>query len=140
MIKQIIPLSCFFVLLLVSCSMKETTKEFPYGSYSYRSFNITGELIGDGSLYISEVDSNTIQGNWSIRNVKNCNVCGPQFGTGFLKGRIEKDSIFINLNPNTPQNYVELVGKIENGLFSGEWKWFELIVNSNRGNFRAIRN
>ena len=140
MVKKIILLSSFFVLLLVSCSMKETTKKFPYGSYSYRSFNITGELIGDGSLYISEVDSNTIQGNWSIRNVKNCNVCGPQFGSGFLKGRIEKDSIFINLNPNTPQNYVELVGKIENGSLSGEWKWFELIVNSNRGNFRAIRN
>jgi hypothetical protein len=140
MIIRSIMLSTFMALIFISCSIQETTKEFPYGSYSYRSFNIAGELIGDGTLFISEVDSNDIEGNWSIRNVKNCNVCGPQFGSGFLTGHIEKDSVFINLNPNTPQNYVKLVGEITDGSFSGEWRWFELIVNSNRGSFRATGN
>lgn len=140
MSKRFILLSSFIFILSVSCSMKETTKEFPYGSYTYRSYNITGELIGDGTLYINEVDSNKIEGNWSIRNIKNCTVCGPQYGSGFLTGRIEQDSIFINLNPNTPQNYVKLAGIIGDGSFAGEWTWYELIVNSNRGTFRAIRN
>ena len=122
-----------------SCSTQKMTGEFPYGSYSYQSFNIAGELIGDGTLFISTVDSNLIEGNWSIRNVRNCVVCGPQYGSGYLTGRIENDSVYINLNPNNPENYVELVGEIKDQSFSGDWRWFELIVNSNRGTFKGIR-
>jgi len=121
------------------CSTQTIPNKFPYGSYTYRSFNIAGELVGDGSLFISKVDSNIIEGNWSIRNIRNCVVCGPQYGSGYLTGRIESDSVFINLNPNNPENYVELVGEIKNDNFSGDWRWFELIVNSNRGNFKAVR-
>ena len=115
------------------------TGEFPYGSYSYQSFNISGELIGDGTLFISTVDSNLIEGNWSIRNVRNCVVCGPQYGSGYLTGRIENDSVYINLNPDNPENYVELVCEIKDQSFSGDWRWFELIVNSNRGTFKVVR-
>ena len=122
-----------------SCSTQKMTGEFPYGSYSYQSFNISGELIGDGTLFISTVDSNLIEGNWSIRNVRNCVVCGPQYGSGYLTGRIENDSVYINLNPDNPENYVELVGEIKDQSFSGDWRWFELIVNSNRGTFKGIR-
>ena len=122
-----------------SCSTQNITGEFPYGSYSYQSFNIAGELIGDGTLFISTVDSNLIEGNWSIRNVRNCVVCGPQYGSGYLTGRIENDSVYINLNPDNPENYVELVGEIKDQSFSGDWRWFELIVNSNRGTFKGIR-
>lgn len=122
-----------------SCSTQKMTGEFPYGSYSYQSFNIAGEPIGDGTLFISTVDSNLIEGNWSIRNVRNCVVCGPQYGSGYLTGRIENDSVYINLNPNNPENYVELVGEIKDQSFSGDWRWFELIVNSNRGTFKGIR-
>ena len=122
-----------------SCSTQKMTGEFPYGSYSYQSFNIAGELIGDGTLFISTVDSNLIEGNWSIRNVRNCVVCGPQYGSGYLTGRIENDSVYINLNPDNPENYVELVGEIKDQSFSGDWRWFELIVNSNRGTFKGIR-
>ena len=122
-----------------SCSTQKMTGEFPYGIYSYQSFNIAGELIGDGTLFISTVDSNLIEGNWSIRNVRNCVVCGPQYGSGYLTGRIENDSVYINLNPNNPENYVELVGEIKDQSFSGDWRWFELIVNSNRGTFKGVR-
>lgn len=126
-------------LTFFSCSTQMVANKFPYGNYSYQSFNIVGELVGEGSLYISKVDSNIIEGNWSIRNVRNCVVCGPQYGSGYLTGRIESDSVYINLNPNSPENYVELVGEIKNENFSGDWRWFELIVNSNRGNFKAVR-
>ena len=115
------------------------TGEYPVGSYSYKSFDIAGQLVGDGTIYISKVDSNIVEGNWAIRNIKNCFVCGPQYGNGFLTGRIENDSLFINLNPDTPENYVELVGEIKDGTFLGDWRWFELVVNSNRGTFKAVR-
>ena len=137
--KQLIIFIIILTSTFFSCSTHKVAGEFPYGSYSYQSFNIVGELTGYGSLFISTVDSNIIEGNWSIRNVRNCIVCGPQYGSGFLTGRIENDSVFINLNPNNPENYVELVGIVRNDTLSGDWRWFELIVNSNRGSFKAVR-
>jgi hypothetical protein len=56
-----------------------------------------------------------------------------------LTGRIEKDSLFLNLNPDNPENYVELVGILEGDTFTGDWRWFESVVNSNRGTFEAVR-
>ena len=136
---QKILFGAILTVVFFSCSTQKMTGEFPYGSYSYQSFNISGELIGDGTLFISTVDSNLIEGNWSIRNVRNCVVCGPQYGSGYLTGRIENDSVYINLNPDNPENYVELVGEIKDQSFSGDWRWFELIVNSNRGTFKGVR-
>ncbi|MDX1700128.1 MAG: hypothetical protein R3250_05885 [Melioribacteraceae bacterium] len=136
---QIIFFVAAFTLFLIGCASQEVTGEYPIGSYSYKSFDIAGQLVGDGTIYISKVDSNIVEGNWAIRNIKNCFVCGPQYGNGFLTGRIENDSLFINLNPDTPENYVELVGEIKDGTFLGDWRWFELVVNSNRGTFKAVR-
>lgn len=129
-------ISLFF---FISCSSQQAAGQFPYGSYSYQSFNIVGELVGDGTIYISKVDSNIVEGNWAIRNVRNCNVCGPQYGNGFFAGRIVDDSLFINLNPDNPENYVELIGELNDESFTGDWRWFDLVVNSNRGTFKAVR-
>jgi len=132
----------FFISLitfLMACSAGKTTEKFPNGKYSFRSFTFLGEMVGDGSLYISKTDSVSFDGNWSIRDVKGCIVCGPQFGGGFLTGQIVGDSVYINLNPNNPENYVELLGKVDGENFSGDWRWFKLIVNSNRGTFEAIK-
>jgi len=138
--KNYLMLSAISLMLIFSsCSTQTIPNKFPYGSYAYTSFNIAGEIVGEGTIFIRDVDSNIVEGNWSIRNIKNCYVCGPQYGGGYLNGHIEKDSVYINLNPNTPQNYVELVGEIKDGNFYGDWRWFELIVNSNRGTFKAIR-
>jgi hypothetical protein len=137
--KQPVILFVILTATFFSCSTQKVADKFPYGSYSYRSFNIAGELIGDGSLFISTVDSNIIEGNWSIRNIRNCFVCGPQYGSGYLTGRIENDSVYINLNPNNPENYVEIVGTVRNDTLSGDWRWFELVVNSNRGSFKAVK-
>ncbi|MBT8377988.1 MAG: hypothetical protein KJN64_02020 [Ignavibacteria bacterium] len=136
---QIIIAASMSTLVFLSCTSQKSTSEFPYGSYSYKSFNIAGELIGDGTFYISIVDSNIIEGNWAIRNVRNCYVCGPQYGNGYLTGKIENDSLFINLNPDNRDNYVELVGMLDDETFTGDWRWFELVVNSNRGTFKAVR-
>lgn len=137
--KHLIFFSILSTLVFVSCSTQNVTNKFPYGNYSYQSFNIVGEVVGEGSLYISKVDSNFIEGNWSIRNIKNCVVCGPQYGSGYFTGRIDNDSIYVNLNPDNPENYVELIGEIKDESFSGDWRWFELVLNSNRGNFKAVR-
>jgi len=36
------------LLLILSCTSSQTNEQFPYGSYSYRSFNFLGELVGEG--------------------------------------------------------------------------------------------
>jgi len=136
---QIFLLIVLLFLLFISCSSQNSMTEYPYGSFSYRSFNIAGELIGDGTIYIGKVDSNLVEGNWAIRNVRNCFVCGPQYGNGYLTGKIKNDSLFINLNPDNPENYVELIGELNKGVLTGDWRWFELVVNSNRGTFKAVR-
>jgi hypothetical protein len=139
--KKIKFVLAFSILLLlsVSCSSKEALQPFPYGKFDFRSYNIAGELVGDGSLYIRKGDSNYIEGNWSIRNVRNCVVCGPQFGGGYLNGRIENDSMYINLNPDNPENYVELAAELQDNKLIGDWRWFKLIVDSNRGTFVAVK-
>jgi hypothetical protein len=136
---QIVSLNAILFLFFLPCSSQNTAGKYPYGSYSYKSFNIVGELVGDRTIYISRVDSNIVEGNWAIRNVRNCNVCGPQYGNGFFTGRIDNDSLFIYLNPDNPENYVELAGELNEEAFIGDWRWFELVVNSNRGTFKAVR-
>jgi len=127
-------LLCF---LFSSCSSQEAMKPFPYGNFSYRSYDIAGNLIGNGSIYINDADSGRIEGNWSIRNVHNCTECGSQFGSGYLTGFINEDSIFINLNPDNPDSFTQLLGKLGKETISGEWQWYNLIVASNRGTFEA---
>ena len=136
---QIVTLNAILFLFFLSCSSQNAVGKYPHGSYSFKSFNIVGELVGDGTIYISKVDSNLIEGNWAIRDVRNCNVCGPQYGNGFFTGRIDNDSLFINLNPDNPENYVELAGELNEEAFTGDWRWYELVVNSNRGTFKAVR-
>ncbi len=124
-------------VIFFSCSTVEKTGITELGKYSYRSYDIVGNLVGEGSLYIFKTDSGTVEGNWSIRNVHNCSTCGSQFGNGYLNGRIENVSIYINLNPDYPESYTELTGELKNGNISGEWLWTNLIVASNRGTFKA---
>jgi len=135
----IIIFTIILAFAFISCSTRDTAGELPYGSYSYKSYNLLGELVGDGTLYISRTDSNLVEGNWAASNVRNCFVCGPQYGQGYFTGRIENDSLFINLNPDNPESYVELAGKLGGDTFTGEWRWIELIVNSNRGTFKAVK-
>lgn len=126
-------------ILLISCSSKEVVEKFPYGSYSYRSYDIVGNLVGDGSFTIVKLDSVTVEGNWSIRNVHKCATCGTQFGGGYLTGEIKNDSVYINLNPDSPENYTELIGKIDDGSITGNWQWLRPILYSNRGTFEATK-
>jgi len=120
-------LSAFAVISILislgSCSSREANKTFPYGSYSYRSFNFLGDLVGEGTLYINESDSDMLTGNWNIREVRDCPNCGAQFGSGFLTGYIENDTMYINLNPDETEIDTELIGSIADGKFNGDWRW-----------------
>ena len=139
--KVLIPVAILFILLLaLSCSSKEISGSFPYGSYSYRSYNFLGDLVGEGSLCISEADSNTFTGNWQIREVRKCLNCGAQFGGGFLTGYVENDSMYINLNPEITEIDTRLIGVVANGVYRGDWRWTNQAGFGFSGTFEAERH
>jgi len=128
-----------FLFLFLSCSSSQTSEQYPYGSYLYRSYNFLGDLVGEGTLYISEPDSNGIMGNWSIRKVRECNNCGAQFGSGIFIGTMEEDLMRINLNPDNVEIDTELIGEFGSGSFNGEWKWTDQAGFGFSGTFKAAR-
>ena len=127
------------IFLLLSCSTSKTSEPYPYGSYLYRSYNFLGDLVGEGTLYISEPDSNIITGNWQIRKIRECLNCGAQFGSGIFSGKIENDSMRINLNPYDVEIDTELKGEFGNGTFDGDWHWTNLAGFGFSGTFKAVR-
>ncbi len=127
------------LLLLLSCSSEEVAKDSPYGSYIYRSYNFLGDLVGEGTIYLNEADSNRITGNWNIREIRYCTNCGKQFGTGYLEGYRKGDSIFVNLNPTDVDIDTWLIGKFEDGKYEGKWKWTSIDNFGYEGDFRAER-
>jgi hypothetical protein len=128
-----------FLFLFLSCSSSQTSELCPYGSYSYRSFNFLGELVGEGTLYINEPDSNGVTGNWHIRKVRECSNCGAQFGSGILIGSVENDTLRVNLNPNDVEIDTELIGEFGSGSFDGAWKWLNQEGFGYSGTFKASR-
>jgi len=132
--------SSVLFLLLISCSAGEGAGKSPYGSYIYRSYNFLGDLVGEGTIYVNEADSGKVTGNWNIRQIRFCPNCGKQFGTGYLEGYIEDDSMFVNLNPTDVDINTMLVGKLEDGEFSGAWRWTNLQKFGFEGIFEATRD
>lgn len=125
---------------LVSCSSRETNEPFPYGSYLYRSYNFVGELVGEGTLYVNESDSGMVAGNWNIREMRDCPNCGAQFGSGFLTGYIENDTMYINLNPDETEIDTKLIGLISGNEFNGDWRWTDRAGFGFSGTFTAVRD
>ena len=128
----------FFTFL--SCSSGRISEPFPYGSYSYKSYNFLGGLVGEGTVYISQPDSNIITGNWRIRRVSRGIYSTAQFGDGFLIGYMENDTMRINLNPDDTDIDSELIGEFGDGSFKGDWKLNKKGGLSLSGTFKAVRH
>ncbi len=127
------------IFLLGSCSSRDASESFPYGSYHYRSYNFLGDLVGEGTIYINKSDSNMVTGNWNIREVRLCLNCGKQFGSGYLEGYIENDTMVVNLNPNETEIDTELIGVLTDEEFSGDWRWIDQEGFGFSGQFTAIK-
>ena len=136
---QIVPSIAIMVLFFLSCSSQNPEGEHPYGNYFYRSYSFLGDLVGEGTLYINQADSTSITGNWNIREVRECLNCGAQFGSGFLIGNVEDDTLRINLNPDNIDIDTELIGEFGDGTFNGKWKWTDRAGFGFSGTFKANR-
>jgi hypothetical protein len=127
------------VFLLDSCSTQDVSESFPYGSYHYRSYNFVGDLVGEGSIYINKSDSIMVTGNWNIRQIVLCLNCGKQFGSGYLEGYIENDTLVVNLNPTDIEIDTKLIGVLGDDEISGDWRWIDRKGFGFSGKFTAVR-
>ena len=110
----------------------------PAGAFTYKAFNSNGNLIINGWLKIEFIDSDKISGKWNFQKVGNPKDIGPHVGEGnLIGGRINQDSIWIELNPQFKDNNLQLHGKYTSAVFSGQWLWISLIGITNQGYFEA---
>jgi hypothetical protein len=128
-----------FVFLICSCKEKEPiTASGPGQTFCYKSFDLNHNLIVQGWLEIKFEDSGKISGTWNLQKLDNTENIGPQVGTGELVGGIiNKDSIWIELNPQYKDNNLQLCGKYRSPSITGKWLWISFIGITNQGYFYA---
>ena len=108
-------------------------------SYYYQSFDSDNNLVVTGWLKIEFNNEDEISGTWNFQKIGNPENIGPQTGEGDLVGgRINQDSIWIELNPQFIDNNLQLIGKYTPNQFKGKWLWISLVGITNQGYFEAI--
>lgn len=112
----------------------------PSGAYRYASYDTNGVAVVRGWLTIMYQDSGHITGEWSLGKIGNPQGIGPQVGRGNLVGSFYEGKLLIELNPQFRDSNLQLVGKLENGYYRGEWFWISFAGISGRGTFEAVKN
>ena len=135
--KHLILISSAAFLIIFSCSTRNLSEKYPYGYYSYVEHSKSGPLVCKGSLYIQKTDSNTFQGNWAVDVYRD--RVGGNTQNGFLIGRIENDSVFIDLDPDYAKTDWTLAGKLEGNVISGASDWKRYNGAFYNGLFTATR-
>ena len=108
-------------------------------SYTYRAYNLAGNLLVAGTLTMAMEDSTSIVGSWALDQVQASDRVGPQVGTGKLAGMIAGKSVWINLNPSWVDNNVFLQGTMDDSRMSGKWMWSTFVGSTAEGTFEAIK-
>lgn len=130
------------VLFIVSCNNGHDSflEPAPRGSYSYTSYDTLGTALVKGWFTMNFQDSSSVIGEWHFEKIRNPKNIGPQVGSGELVGGLNKDGIWINLNPQFIDHNLLLTGIMEDHTYSGEWVWISFIGPTNHGTFEAIQN
>jgi len=135
------------LLCLVSCT-KDTspTSSIPKDAFQYQAFDSTGTIVVDGWLKFKvnpslspaeEMSYLAISGEWHFSKIGNPVNIGHQVGDEILKGTIEDDQIWINLNPGIADDNVVLNGKINGRIIEGHWYYSIFVGAINGGSFKA---
>lgn len=135
---------------IFACSIAKTSdqaKPFPLGDYDYTSYDGKGDKVVQGRISITSSELRRIgseqqtqlKGNWELKKVGNQEHIGLQEGKGELIGSIDKDEIYLNLNPNISDANVVLRGKIEGKRFHGTWSFIGYAGPTIKGTFEALK-
>jgi hypothetical protein len=117
-----------FVLLFGFFACKDSivsSNEFQSGTFSYIAYDTLSTITTTGSLILTRSDSK-ISGTWNFSDGR----------SGDLVGKIDKDSIELELYPGFADHNLTLTGKFSNNTYTGEWILYGWAILG-RGTFKA---
>ena len=115
------------------------------GAYFYQAFDTTGTAVIEGWLRLdlgkpeNNVSYLAVSGKWQLSKIGDPENIGPQLGDGKLQGTIEKNKIWLDLNPGWADNNVFLNGTIAKNQIEGFWNYSTFVGSVNGGQFTAVR-
>ena len=115
------------------------TEPTPAGAYGYTSYDSKGVAVVEGWLTMILSDTGAVSGEWHFRAIGAPQNIGPQTGDGSLIGAVDKERVWVDLNPRFRDNNLLLDGKIDGNRYSGSWAWISFIGVTNQGTFEAAR-
>ena len=115
------------------------TEPAPTGVYEYTSYDGKGVAIVGGWFTMILSDTGAVSGEWHFRAIGTPQNIGPQTGDGNLVGGIDKEQVWVELNPQFRDNNLQLHGRIDRSRFSGTWAWISFVGVTNQGTFEAKR-
>jgi hypothetical protein len=118
----------FFLLSFLGCKdSPNSTSEFSTATFSYVARDTVGTVVTTGTLVLYNNNSK-ITGNWNFDDGR----------SGDLEGRIDKDSMALNLNPDAKDRNLFLQGRLFANMYFGEWIMYGWGILG-RGSFIATR-
>lgn len=130
-------IALLILILLIGC--KQSSESIPAGAFTYTSYDSSGATLVTGWLTLIISDSTSISGEWHFKAIGSPEKIGPQTGDGKLVGGINKDLIWIELNPQVRNNNLQLNGSLALGQLAGQWSWINYAGIANQGSFKAVR-
>jgi hypothetical protein len=109
------------------------------GTYDYTSHDSRGVAVVEGWFTMIMSDTGTVSGEWHFRAIGAAQNIGPQTGDGSLIGAMDKERVWVELNPQFRDNNLQLDGRIDGSRYSGTWAWISFVGVANQGTFVAAR-
>ncbi len=114
-------------------------------TYDYRGFDAKTNLLVEGTITLLLNPSNRVSGNWTLQvfDKEKLKKIGKQDGVGQISGFVQKERIFLNLNPGVFGDNVYLDGRVSKlNLFKikgtwGHYGWF--VGKMDEGKFEMTR-
>ena len=125
------------LLLCVCCFGADQIKT----TYRYKGFDTNGTLVVEGVLSLSINNTNRVEGDWKLHEVKpeNTKNLGSQIGSGKLAGQINESKINLDLNPGQADDNVLLSGEVTTTNISGTWGYYGYAGKIVGGKFEAVK-
>jgi hypothetical protein len=124
--KTVIFFSFVFAFIFFSCKNSIVSpNEFTSGFYNYVAYDTLDIITTTGSLILSRNDSK-ISGTWSFNDGN----------SGDLVGKIDKDSIELELYPGWADMSLNMTGKLLYNTIIGKWNSYGWVLMG-KGTFKA---
>jgi hypothetical protein len=134
-----LPALALAAVAAVGCNSPSGPDPIPAGGYAYTAFDAAGAVVVKGWLTLDLQDPSQVTGAWHLQSTRNDPGPGAETGDGQLAGRIDGDTLIVDLNPGFADNNTVLVGRLDGAKYRGQWTWSGFAGPANGGTFDAVR-